>query len=285
MSAGTALHQRQGSPAREAALEHMLDAATNSGEKRRQLVLHVVLYLIAFAVLLWSAIKTNIRPDRFIEGIPAIVNFLGRMFPPSATYVDVIFWPTLETIYIALWGTVFGIAIAMPLGLLAARNISPHWSIYAASRFVLNTLRGVNELVFALIFVSAVGLGPFPGVLALALHNAGMLGKFYAEAIEAVDPGPVEAIEATGARKFLVILYAILPQVRPHFITYNLYRLEVSVRSATVLGLVGAGGIGFYLLSSLRLFDYQNTATALIAILILVIVTDYIGAFLRKRVI
>jgi phosphonate transport system permease protein len=285
ITAGTAVRPRGTAGVARSDLERTLDAVMNSGEKRRQLAFHLLLYAIAAAVLAWSAIKTNIRPDKFIEGIPAIANFLGRMFPPSAAYVDVILWPTLETIYIAIWGTLLGIVVALPLGLLAARNISPHWTMYAAARFVLNTLRGVNELVFALIFVSAVGLGPFPGVLALALHNAGMLGKFYAEAIEAVDPGPVEAIEATGARKLLVILYAILPQVRPHFITYNLYRLEVSVRSATVLGLVGAGGIGFYLLTSMRLFDYQNTATALIAIVILVILTDYLGAFLRKRVI
>jgi phosphonate transport system permease protein len=265
-------------------LEHLLNSALSSGERRRQTAIHIVIFLAIAAILVWSAIQTNIRPDHFIEGIPSIVNYLGRMFPPNAAYMDVLWRPTLETIYIAIWGTLLGIILAFPLGLLAAKNITPHWTLYAGSRFVLNTLRGVNELVFALLFVSAVGLGPFPGILALALHNAGMLGKFYAEAIEAVDPGPVEALQATGARKLVVIAYSILPQVRPHFITYNLYRLEVSVRSATVLGLVGAGGIGFYLLSSMRLFDYQNTATALIVIIVLVVVTDYLGTLLRKRV-
>jgi len=171
--------------------------------------------------------------------------------------------------------------LGLPLGLLGARNITPHVTIYAASRFILNALRGVSELVFALIFVSAVGLGPFPGILALALHNAGMLGKFYAEAIEAIDPGPVEALQATGANWIQIIVFAIIPQVTPHFITYNMYRFEVSIRSATVLGLVGAGGIGFYLISSIRLFDYQETAIVLIIIVLLVVITDYLGTRLR----
>ncbi len=144
-------------------------------------------------------------------------------------------------------------------------------------------MRGINELVFALVFVAAVGLGPLPGVLALAVHTAGMLGKFYAEAMEGVDPGPVEALLATGAGRLQTIRYAVLPQVLPAIVAFNLYRLEVSVRSATVLGLVGAGGIGFELMTSMRLFRYRDVAVILAVVVGLVVLTDGVSTRVRKR--
>jgi phosphonate transport system permease protein len=266
-------------------LEAVLDSAMTPRERVRTLATQVLTAAVIIAILYVSAVDTNISVGEFVRGIPAIVDYLGRMFPPDWGYAKTIVKPTIETIEIAIWGTVLGIALAFPLGLMAARNLSPHVVLYGSSRFILNALRGVSELVFALIFVSAVGLGPFPGILALALHNAGMLGKFYAEAIEAIDPGPVEALQASGARWTQVVVYAILPQVTPHFVTYNLYRLEVSIRAATVLGLVGAGGVGFHLISSIRLFDYQTTAMVLIVIVLLVVVTDYVGTWIRSRII
>jgi phosphonate transport system permease protein len=268
-----------------ARLEILLDSAVSPGERRRKLIIQVGAAILAVAVLYWSAAATNVSLIAFVQGIPAILDYLGRMFPPDWGYTPSIIAPTIETVQIAIWGTVLGVLLAIPLGLVAARNIAPHPIIFGTARLILNGLRGVSELVFALIFVSAVGLGPFPGILALALHNAGMLGKFYAEAIEAVDPGPVEALQASGAGWLQTIIYAIVPQVTPHFVTYNLYRFEVSIRSATVLGLVGAGGIGFHLISSIRLFDYQTTAMVLIIIILLVVVTDHVGNFLRKKII
>lgn len=266
-------------------LEAVLDSAMTPQERVRSIATQLLTAAVIVAILYWSAIDTNISVGEFVRGIPAIVDYIGRMFPPDWAYAKTIVKPTIETIEIAIWGTVLGIVLAFPLGLMAARNLTPHVVLYGSSRFILNALRGVSELVFALIFVSAVGLGPFPGILALALHNAGMLGKFYAEAIEAIDPGPVEALQASGARWTQVVVYAILPQVVPHFVTYNLYRLEVSIRSATVLGLVGAGGVGFHLISSIRLFDYQTTAMVLIVIVLLVVITDYFGTWIRSRII
>ena len=266
-------------------LEAVLDSAMTPQVRLRNIATQALTAVVIIAILYWSAIDTNISLGEFVRGIPAIVDYIGRMFPPDWAYSKTILKPTIETIEIAIWGTVLGIALAFPLGLMAARNLTPHVVLYGSSRFILNALRGVSELVFALIFVSAVGLGPFPGILALALHNAGMLGKFYAEAIEAIDPGPVEALKASGARWTQVVVYAILPQVVPHFVTYNLYRLEVSIRSATVLGLVGAGGVGFHLISSIRLFDYQTTAMVLIVIIVLVVITDYFGTWIRSRII
>jgi phosphonate transport system permease protein len=137
--------------------------------------------------------------------------------------------------------------------------------------------------VFALIFVAAVGLGPFPGVLALGVHTAGMLGKFYGEAIEAVAVAPIEGIQATGAGRLQTIRFAILPQIMPAVVAFNLYRFEVAVRSATVLGLVGAGGLGFALMANMRLFKYPEVATILLLILALVAVTDLVSTRVRKR--
>ncbi|MBM3733428.1 MAG: phosphonate ABC transporter, permease protein PhnE [Acidimicrobiia bacterium] len=273
------------SPAdRRQRLEELLDSARTPAERLRQTVTVGGGVLVALVVLYVSARDTDLSLGEFVRGLPAIASYVGRMFPPDWAFTPRIVQPTIETIEIAIWGTVLGIVLAIPLGLMAARNISPHVVVYGSARFILNALRGVSELVFALIFVSAVGLGPFPGILALALHNAGMLGKFYAEAIEAVDRGPVEAMQSTGAGWSQTVAYAIVPQILPHFITYNLYRFEVSIRSATVLGLVGAGGIGFHLISSIRLFDYQTTAMVLIVIIALVILTDWAGNKIRARI-
>jgi phosphonate transport system permease protein len=149
---------------------------------------------------------------------------------------------------------------------------------------VLNALRGINEIIFALIFVAAVGLGPFAGVLALAIHGAGMLGKFFAEAIEEIDAGPVEALRSTGANAAQVVVFGVLPQVIPAWIASTLYRFEVNLRAATILGMIGAGGIGFELVSSMKLFQYQDTATCVLVILAMVMTADFVSSRLRARI-
>lgn len=237
------------------------------------------------AVLIWSAMGAELSPYSLAVGVPQMADFFVRMFPPNFERLPEWIKPLLETIQIAIWGTLLAVIAGVPLGLLAARNITPAKPVYWAARGLLNLFRGVSELVFALIFVAAVGLGPFPGVLALAVHNLGMLGKFYADSIENVDPGPIEALYSTGASKLHMIRWAIFPQIVPDFISFNLYRFEVSVRAATVLGLVGAGGIGFPLITSLRLFRYDETTTILILIVSMVIITDAIAGWLRRKVI
>jgi len=261
------------------------------GEKRRPAT-EWFLYLqrgliiaLVLGVYLWSAGGTNLSLPELIKGYPHMADFLSRMLPPNLSIIKDLIRPTVETVQIALWGTTLAVLLAIPLGILAARNITPHPFVYTAARFTLNALRAISEMVFALIFVTAVGLGSFPGVLALAVHSAGMLGKFYAEAIENVDPGVLEALEATGAHKLQVIVFGVAPQVLPEFISYNLYRWEHNVRAATVLGLVGAGGIGFELITSMRLFKYPDTATILLMILATVTVVDFISSRLRAKVI
>ena len=182
------------------------------------------------------------------------------------------------------WGTLLGIVLAVPLGFLAARNLHGNRWLYQGTRQLLNVIRSINELILALVFVSAVGLGPFPGVLALALHGVGMLGKFFAESIEEIDQGPIEALQATGARPLQVIAFGVLPQVITAWIAVVLYRFEVNLRSATVLGMVGAGGLGFELVSSLKLFKYQETATCILVITLMVVLADLLSNRLRHAI-
>lgn len=244
------------------------------------------LVLLVLAGIYWrSAVDSELSLTTLFKGIPHIADIIGRMLPPNLTILGSLVLPTLQTVEIAIWGTTLAVLLAIPLGVLAARNLTPHPLVYVAARLVLNALRAISELVFALIFVAAVGLGPFPGVLALAIHSAGQLGKFYAEAIENVDRGPLEAIEATGAHKIQMIVFSVVPQVMPEFVTYTLYRWEVNVRAATVLGLVGAGGIGFELLTSMRLFQYQDTSTILLVILATVSIVDYLSSRIRSAII
>jgi phosphonate transport system permease protein len=186
---------------------------------------------------------------------------------------------------IALWGTTLAALLALPLAFLAARNLTPHPLAYALARAVLNAQRGVSEMVFALLFVAAVGLGAFPGVLALAVHSAGVLGKFYAEAMENVEPGPLEALAATGAGRLQTVAFAVWPQVLPEVVTYTLYRWESDVRAAFVLGIVGAGGLGFELQMALRLFKYEQALTILVVIVLVVTAIDRLASRIRAGVI
>ena len=207
------------------------------------------------------------------------------MLPPDPSVAPDLVRPTLEMLAIALWGTTLAALLALPLAFLAARNLTPHPLAYALARAVLNAQRGVSEMVFALPFVAAVGLGAFPGVLALAVHSAGVLGKFYAEAMENVEPGPLEALAATGAGRLQTVAFAVWPQVLPEVVTYTLYRWESDVRAAFVLGIVGAGGLGFELQMALRLFKYEQALTILVVIVLVVTAIDRLASRIRAGVI
>jgi phosphonate transport system permease protein len=250
----------------------------------RRWVYWLVGLAVAIGVFVWSARAIELSPAELVRGLPWILDFLSRMLPPNLAFFGRLVKPAMETIEIALWGTLFAVLLALPLCFLAARNLSPSPAVFHLTRQALNTLRGINEIIFALIFVAAVGLGPFAGVLALSIHGVGMLGKFFAEAIEEIDAGPVEALRATGASPAMVIVFGVLPQVIPSWIAYTLYRFETNLRAGTILGIVGAGGIGFELFSSLKLFQYQDTATCVIVILVMVMGADYLSSRLRARI-
>lgn len=186
------------------------------------------------------------------------------------------------TIQIALWGTVGAIAVAVPLGLAASRNVAPPW-IQQPVRRLLDLMRAVPDLVIGILFITAVGLGPLPGVLALAVNTGGVLGKLFSEAVETIDPRPVEGVRATGAAPLQEIVWGVLPQVAPLWTSYALYRFESNARSATVLGLIGAGGIGQLLFESLQSFNYSAVSSISIVIVVAVTGIDLLSQAMRSR--
>jgi phosphonate transport system permease protein len=190
-------------------------------------------------------------------------------------------WLTIE---IALWGTALALVIALPLGLLASRNVSPEW-IRRPVRWLLDILRSLPDLVLGTVFVVAVGLGPFAGVMALALNTGGVLGKLFSEAVEAIDPGPVEGVRATGAGPLQEIVWGVVPQVTPLWASYGLYRFESNARAATVLGLIGAGGIGQVLIDAVNSFAYAQVGAISVVIVIAVSCIDLLSQAIRKRLI
>ncbi len=221
--------------------------------------------------------------QRLIDGFPAIAQLASEMVPPDFTRWRAWLRPLLDTLAMSIAGTALAVVLSLPLALLAAPNTSPAPAIYRVARTVLAALRSVPEIIFGVLLVAAVGFGALPGVLALALHSTGMMAKFYAEAIEHVDPRPLEAAVAAGASRLQVITHAVLPQVLPQLADITIYRWEYHFRASAVLGIVGAGGIGFELMAALRLIRYDQVAAILLTILACVVIVDTLGAWLRRR--
>ena len=239
---------------------------------------------VAIVVLAWIAWDTSADPVRLARGIPWMLDFFRRMLPPDLSVLPAALLGALRTVEIALLGTAVAAVAALPLGFISARNVSAPALFYPA-RAVLNFFRSIDTLVYALVFVAAVGLGPFPGVLAVVAYTTTSLAKLYSEAIEGIERGPVDAITATGATRLQILRYGVLPQVLPLFLSYVLYRLESNIRAATVLGFVGAGGIGFYLQTYLRIIDYPAASTVLLVTVAMVMVVDGISSRLRDRLV
>ena len=187
------------------------------------------------------------------------------------------------TIQIALWGTFLAIVLAVPFGILSAGNMAPWW-VRQPVRRLMDLFRAIHEIVFAVLFVVAVGLGPFAGVMALFVHTTGILAKLFSEAVEAIDPRPVEGIRATGASKVQEVVYGVVPQVLPLWMSYALYRFESNVRAATVLGIIGAGGIGQVMFEAIRGFYYAESAAILVVVIATVTLTDLLSQTLRRFV-
>ena len=241
-------------------------------------------WAVILGAIVWSAVETEVSLGRLIEGLPFMWDFLRRMVPPDLSVLGNALRGAMETIQIAVVGTAVAAVLALPLGFAAARNAAPPWLFYWA-RSVLNAFRAVDTLVYALFFVAAVGLGPFPGVLAVMVYTATVLAKLYSEAIEAIEPGPVEAVRATGATTLQVLRWGVLPQLVPQFLSFTLYRFETNIRAAAVLGFVGAGGIGFYIQTYLRLLNYPAAATVLLVLIGLVMIVDFASSRLRARLV
>ena len=236
---------------------------------------------VILALLAASWKGADMRPLDLLRDSGNMGTYASSFFPPNFKEWRVYLDEMLVTLQIAVWGTALAVVFAIPFGLLCSSNIVPWW-VYQPVRRLMDAARAINEMVFAMLFVVAVGLGPFAGVLALWIHTTGILAKLFSEAVEAIDPQPVEGIRSTGARALEEIVYGVIPQVMPLWISYTLYRFESNVRSASVVGMVGAGGIGVILWEIIRGFYYAETCAVMIIIVVGVTLIDLVSARVRR---
>ncbi|MHB1216576.1 MAG: phosphonate ABC transporter, permease protein PhnE [Alphaproteobacteria bacterium] len=253
-------------------------ARDTAARGKRAAVLAAMLGIVVGAM----GVTGLLDPARFADAWPAIRQLSVEMFPPDFSRLAKWLRPLVDTLAMSIAGTALAVILSLPLALVAARTTTPHPMIYYGSRLVLNLLRSIPELIMGIILVAMVGFGALPGVLALGIHSIGMVGKFFAESIEHVDPKPIEAARAAGATPFQVVVHAVLPQVMPQLADTTIYRWEYNFRASTVLGAVGAGGIGFELIAALRVLEYAQVSAILLCILACVTVVDSIGATLRR---
>ena len=225
-----------------------------------------------------------------LDFLDVIINFWkytadlsGRMFPPDISNLGMLLLSMVETVEIAIWGTFIAIVLSIPLGIFSARNIAPNTLIYLCARVVTVFFRAIPEFLLAMFLVISVGFGAISGILALGIHTMGFLAKFYAEEMEHVLTEPIDALIATGATKPQAFMFSVVPQVLHSFIAYNLYILDRNVRMATMLGIVGAGGIGYELISAFRMFRYQKVATIVIIIFVTILAIDFLSGWARKK--
>jgi phosphonate transport system permease protein len=251
----------------------------------RPSALALALWIGAAAFLIASLQGIGFTASGLLGGVPHMGRMLGEMFPPSLERAGPVGKALLETFQMALVGTVAGVALSLPLAVLATRHLSPHALVYQAARLLIALFRTVPDLVWALFFVVAVGLGPFAGTLAIMVDIVGFCGRFFAEAMEEAERGPQEALHALGAGRGAVIAAAVIPAAMPSLVNTSLFSLEKATRSSVVLGLVGAGGIGIELQVSMDLFRYAEASAMIIAIFLLVVTVEQCSAWLRRRLI
>ncbi len=250
--------------------------------RQRWLKQMVRIFLIVSIVLVSFITVDLLNLERLAEGIPATIKLLKEMLPPDFSRFRLWIMPIVDTLAMSVAGTAIAVGISLPLCFLAARNTTPHVVLFYLSRTLLNATRAIPELILGMILVAAVGFGKLPGTLALGLHSIGMVGKFFAEAVELSDRAPVEAARSVGATEPQVIVHSVLPQVFPQMADVTFYRWEYNFRASMVLGAVGAGGIGLEIISALRILQYQQVSALLIVVLAMVTLVDSLSSYLRS---
>ncbi len=250
----------------------------------RQTLVRYAWYVGIVFVALWSVRQLEIPWLYFLDAHVQAGDLLVRMFPPDWAFIEQVLDPLIETIHIATLGTAFTFIIAFPIAFLSARNTTYNDLTWLIGRFILVTSRSVNTVVWGLVFVAIFGPGPVAGIWAITARSIGFLGKLIAEAIEEVDVGTVEAIEATGASRLQVLWIGVLPQVLPIIWGTVIYRWDINIRESTVLGFVGAGGIGIILYSSINLFAWREVGIILISIFVVVVFSEFVSAAVRQRI-
>jgi len=245
-----------------------------------------LLAIILVAIIyIWSARGVGFSLIEIIGELPSFFNLLWDMVPPNWAYSIRLINPLLETFQTAIAGTILGTLLAIPLILLCASNVNRNNPLYFASKGFMNLMRTIDPMLYAAILVAGVGLGAFAGMLALMFFSMAVNAKLTSESLEAIDDGPLEAIEACGGNKLEMIKYAVAPQILPTFASYTLYVFEINIRASTVLGLVGAGGIGVNLDTSLNLFRYPNAAMVILATFVVVVLIDHLSNVLREELV
>ena len=250
----------------------------------RQTLFRYTWYVIIVAAAVWSVSFLDLPWFYFLDAHVQATDLFVRMWPPDVEFFQALSGPLIETIHIATLGTVATCFIAFPLAFLAARNTTLNGVTWFVGRFILVTSRSVNTVVWGLLFVAIFGPGPVAGICAIAARSVGFMGKLVAEAIEEIDSGVVEAVESTGASRLQVLCFAILPQVLPVIYGTTVYRWDINIRESTVLGFVGAGGIGILLYSSINQFMWQEVSLILLSVFGVVLVSEFISAAIRKRI-
>ncbi|WP_275096165.1 phosphonate ABC transporter, permease protein PhnE [Sedimenticola hydrogenitrophicus] len=241
-------------------------------------------WLSAWIAVLWLiVVDLDISFQALAWGLADIGEYFGRYGDPDFSDLSRYLKLLAQTIATAIWGTFFALVVAFALAPFAARNLTTGPRAYRIAREILSFMRAMPDLLLALIFVAAMGLGPLPGSLALGVHTAGFLGKFFAESLERVDPGVIEAVRAVGGDHTQVVMYAGWPSILREALGYTLYIMDRNVRMAAVLGLVGAGGIGLALHDTLRLFKYDESAALIAVILATLLAFDYLSTWLRGK--
>jgi phosphonate transport system permease protein len=239
--------------------------------------------IVAIVVVhIWAALGTEFSFGKLISGVPRFFELASGMVPPDVGVLEVSAMAIVETIQIAILGTTLGFSMALVLGILSAGNIAPQGA-RVVCRFILNLIRTIPAIIWALLFVAAVGLGPFPGVLGVAMYSTGFLGKLLYEGFETVDKEQVDAIKATGASRLQTIRFGVFPQALPMIFSHLLYMFEYNVRASAIVGLVGAGGVGFYLMIYTSMFQWSKVGMVLLLLLITVIVIDWISGRIRAK--
>ena len=263
----------------------------NSDKKIEELIrpqwsLKSIIFTILFFLFIFLIIKDlEINFIKLVtESSKYFLDILSRMLPPDFSNLKELIYAMVETIEIAIIGTFIAILLSIPLGLFSARNLAPNYFVYIICKTIVIFFRAIPEFIIAMILVIAIGFGAMPGVLALGLHTMGFLAKFYAEDIEHINKGPIDALKSSGATKSQIISFGVIPQILPSFVANNLYILDRNVRMATMLGIVGAGGIGYELQSSFRMFEYERVSAIIILIFVTIFIIDHLSAFIRSKI-
>ena len=272
--------------------KNILELKLNNKEKdfknylQPQWSLKTIISIILFCLVLIFVVK-DLKID-FIklatDSSKYFGDILSRMLPPDFSNLNELIYAMFETIEIAFLGTFIAIVLSIPLGLFSARNLAPNYLIYIFCKIVVIFFRAIPEFIIAMILVIAIGFGAIPGVLALGLHTMGFLAKFYAEDIEHINKGPIDALKSSGATKSQIISFGVIPQILPSFVANNLYIFDRNIRMATMLGIVGAGGIGYELQSSFRMFEYQKVSAIIIIIFITIFIIDHLSSYIRSKI-